>query len=483
MKSPKAIIINPDERTRNQLKESLETHSLRFKVLQFPSYEAWHSYEDNSEKKAQIYLISHDLSPLGGIKIAEELASNYPFSARLLTNSPNQQSSKAIGHPAITYWIDTPVDSTRVHTILDILRAKKRIFQDLTIGIIGVRGRLGNDLLRELYGKGELHVYSNSLVKESYGKPNYSSELKVAGIPEGDPRVLCHNKLSSIINANLDAIIITTGEHITAKSLKEMPTRKQWFYKNLPYLKQILLELKGNALNSLVFIESNPPEPLMRVGVDVYGINPINFTSISADTERYRKVINRYLHSISGFGELKEPLPDLKPKNIELINFGEHGEDMPDLRTCKIKGKNLLDLLKEERENFPKELSKLLENEKQEIGTEVLEAVILKGRSYPDTPEVIARALDELAHFQEKPVDCWSCYHPEYNAFLQWPVKILYPSNKSQMKVLPDYERLSFENLDNEDRQIIEKQIKCQKQLVKNRNNPEYLKSNASKGV
>ncbi|MDP2924947.1 MAG: hypothetical protein Q8N99_01100 [Nanoarchaeota archaeon] len=494
MVKPLAIIIDDKLDCWRRFGEILENHSLSFDYKYFDSLGKWKAYRQYGGRIPQVYFIGYRSLPNGGPLLANEISKLHPESAIVMMSTNYDNPILAtIYNQNIDSWLDKPpempIDRDNVNGVIGSLRKSRKLKQKLSIGIIGCAGRLGNDILSRAYSDENIisiALFSQHIVNNYAG--DYSELLKKMRIKEGAKEIVTFTDLEAIVSSEPDVLFITTGKHLDFISLKNQPKRKLWFFDNLPNIEPVLGAIARINPRSLVSIQTNPSGPNNKLAIEVYGRYPYFTTSLSADTLRHQRSIIAYLRALVNNALPKHDkehsvlLRDISPIEIEMFNFGEHGDDLPHLKSVRIRGKSLEEYCPRILEP-DSELRELLREDAEYIGTDGLKASLKKeaGKSkeqtetYPDTADAIYATLEDIATYQDKSRNSLHCWHDCVRASLNWPARFDFSSHN--VKVYPDYERLGFEELSDEEREKIEAQIREQDLFVENRHNPIFFRN------
>ncbi len=320
---------------------------------------------------------------------------------------------------------------------------------DSPIAVYG-GGRVGSELVRKCIGLGhQINWFSNSLSNgtyeldhfdlpeeevtralsealgwdeveaESYApklkeackirrKVGYKDLMLLKGIPEQSVRT-DFNDLEDLILSGSGFLVFADSQHEPLPKFRDRREIIPWLFNNsMPRFRQYIdvltrLYNRGEEIPTTI-IASNPPETLAYYAA-LRGIPTEKLLTASADEPRIRRFL---------FNETQDPYhTERNGTHIHLL--GEHASPVVKLDLIYVggeyfSGKRIDGLLKKhfKGRKFPREVREGLKLNMEEnvmdllrqFGPQVMEASERLGKSYEDTQEALAQAIDSTLRFQ-----------------------------------------------------------------------------------
>lgn len=448
MQKPVAIIVSKRQEERKEIEDLLRDQISKQIGIDF----AIRTYEDKDrvKKLGNLHIAtSLDLDPPQenpGIKIEDEnnncakllftsdsdlriqydsfreksLIYKYKVSRELNSDDINWEDFRGwfrSNYPAFDeIVIEKNKDKTRMgietKQIIEYLRKRKKIFQPISIGIVGL-GILGRGILENASKEksiSDIYVSSN-FVNGEYGPllDRLEQKDKIRG-----------GSLDALFDANPDVLIISTGKHNvnynrykTREELTEMLLKT-----GIEKINPILDKITKRRFQGLIVIQSNPNGHLIRYMARKGKINFERLTSFPPDTLR---------HKIALYSELKIKNPGIREEDIELIAIGEHMKGgTPLYDECTVKGQPLFDL-------FPKfknkRLKEKISDKARKKGLQVMQSTFNIKGDYRGVPDLVTTCLQEIAYFQKRPK------YPAYYMNISVPIEYTYHGAGNEVNI------------------------------------------------
>jgi hypothetical protein len=460
MQKPLAIIISGNRQARASLEDSVKRHPLDFYVKTFANMDLWDVWREetgNGHSPQVVFLDYHSAHKKWVIgksyptvfEAADEVSKWYHLTARVIM-SKSPYKVRDLADAKDMRWMPLSADCIKVNDTLNNLMTHGRLVRPQRRGMIGFGALAGEVWARTPEDEHILEnlIYSTGAArratitalfpdeaeraKREYGHKTWDLEVLNEWVEQLIPNTTFYDSPQEVIDANPDALMISTGKHYEPGNL---PKREAMFPDNFPKVDPVLEFLRGKDM--LVFIESNPPGPFLKHAHDKYGLSPSKTSSISADLLRekawamklLREDPDKYLRPgrRDDFLKLTEGLevPKVLDSQVYLEIVGAHGQEWPILDTFTIRGEYMYTDFIGPDTTF---LHDLVEKARPAGKVASIMAGIL-GMPYIGTPLVIRQGFERIARFQQ-PNSCWYCYMGDQGdlkgSFTQWPTKIDY---------------------------------------------------------
>ena len=309
---------------------------------------------------------------------------------------------------------------TETKTAIDYLRQKRKIFQPISVGIVGL-GKLGLGTLKEATKD---TCISHAYVFTNFVNGNYEPLLGI--LERGRREKSTGGSLEDLFDANPDVLIISTGKHnIDYSQFKTRPElTKMLLETSIPKVKPVLEMALKRKFSGLIAMQTNPNSHLIMYARDL-GIHPNQLTSFPPDT-------NRHIEEL--YKKIKELYPETKirEEDIHLLAIGDHmNGGIPLYSECTISGLKSKDvpLLEAFPQFQDKKLQEKVCKDARGVGLGIMQSAGTYKHDYDEVPKHIKDCLKDLAYFQEFS----RC--PIYQGILSVPVRFTYQGKGNTVEI------------------------------------------------